>query len=72
MNIMMSNLLKDERYSGKFVAIKNGEIIDIGNDKIELILKMMSRFLNEVVLVTQVKNISNDSKKESGIMNFKC
>jgi hypothetical protein len=50
------NLLKDEKYRGKFVAIKDEEIIDVGDDRLEMVLKMRDKFPSEVVLVTRVES----------------
>jgi hypothetical protein len=47
-------LLADERYRGRFVAMKDKTVIDVGDDEYELVVKMSERYPDDVVLVKKV------------------
>jgi hypothetical protein len=48
------DLLADERYRGRFVAIKNKEIIDVGDDAFDLAIKLGKTYPDAVILIRKV------------------
>ena len=52
-----SRLLKDPRYSGKYVAIRHKRVVDVDTDKIVLAHRLMERFPDHKFFVTQVLKV---------------
>jgi hypothetical protein len=51
---MRRKLLKNPVYSGKFVAIKNGEVVDCDSDKFALAKRVNTRYPKQVVAIAKV------------------
>nr|MDO8119628.1 DUF5678 domain-containing protein [Candidatus Sigynarchaeota archaeon] len=47
-------LLGDNCYKGKFVVMRNHEIVDTGGDKFELARKVMKKYPGKVFLIRKV------------------
>ena len=47
-------LLADERYRGRFVAIRKKEIIDVGDDAFDLAITLGKTYPDEVILIRKV------------------
>jgi hypothetical protein len=47
-------LLADERYRGRFVAIKDKQIIDVGDDEFDLAIKLGKTHPGAVILIKRV------------------
>nr|MDO8110775.1 hypothetical protein [Candidatus Sigynarchaeota archaeon] len=51
---MKQELLQDPRYREKFIAMKNGVILETGDDELDLAEKVQSQFPDQVILVKKV------------------
>ncbi len=49
------DLLKDQKLRGKFVAIRNHNIIDQDRDELKLAKRIMAKFPEQVVLIAKVE-----------------
>jgi hypothetical protein len=48
-------LLADAKYNGKFIAIKNLRIIDVGENEFDLASKLAAELPDEVILIKKVE-----------------
>lgn len=53
------DLLQDPKYREKFIAIKNQEIIGLGDDELDLVEQVQLKFPDQVILVTKVGEVGN-------------
>lgn len=49
-----AELLADERYRGRFVAMKDKQIIDVGDDEFDLAIKLGKTHPGAVILIRRV------------------
>ncbi len=52
--MMRQKLLSDAKYKGKYVAMKNGKILDVGDDEFQLAEKFSVTRPGEVILIKKV------------------
>jgi hypothetical protein len=48
-------LLKDDRYAGKFIAVREQRIVDVDEDQSVLTSRLEKRFPDQVYFVTRVQ-----------------
>lgn len=44
-----------EKYAGQYVAVHNGELVDVDRDELDLAARVSARFPNQIVLLKQVQ-----------------
>ncbi|MEX2682105.1 MAG: hypothetical protein Q6373_010925 [Candidatus Sigynarchaeota archaeon] len=49
-----AELLADERYRGRFVPMKDKQIIDVGGDEFDLAIKLEKTYPGAVILIRRV------------------
>ena len=47
-------LLRDKRYRGKFIGIRNGRIVGVANEQFALAHKLLKEFPDRIFFVTRV------------------